>query len=411
VIVTSCRACGSPLDFRFVDLGQMPLANAYLSAEKLGQPEPRYPLRAMVCTTCFLVQLDVAVDPALLFCHYAYFSSTASSWVGHARAFVELAISRLGLGPSSQVVEVASNDGYLLQHFVARGIPVLGIEPAQNVAQVAAQRGIPTESRFFGAALADDLVSRGRAADLVIANNVLAHVPDVQDFASGLRQLLKPDGVLTVEFPHLVSLIRNVQFDTIYHEHYSYLSLYAVEAIFSRQGIEVFDVEEQPTHGGSLRVWAHRRDGPARNRGSGLEACRALERAQHIHQPAGYEGFQAKVERVRDELRRYLAQAKRGGRRVAGYGAAAKGNTLLNFAGVTTADIEFVADRSEHKQGLYLPGSHVPVVAPERVREARPDDLLILAWNLRDEIRESMAFIRDWGGRFLVPIPSIEVLG
>ncbi len=403
----ACRFCGAPLTRTFVDLGETPLANAYL--ETSDQPDPRFPLHARVCSACRLVQVDAVATPEHIFGHYAYFSSYSASWVEHARRFCAAMVARFSLSDDSQVVEVASNDGYLLRHFVAVGIPALGIEPAANVAEAARAIGVPTEAIFFGLETAKELRERGRAADLLVGNNVLAHVPDINDFVAGLAHLLKAEGVLSVEFPHLLRLMAEVQFDTIYHEHFCYLSLLAVERVFAAHGLRVFDVEELPTHGGSLRVLACRKEA-SHAEGDGLARVRADEAAAGLDGDAAYEGFEDKVRAVRDSLLAFLAEAKAEGRRVAAYGAAAKGNTLLNYCGVTADDIEFVVDRSPHKQGHLLPGSRIPVHDPSRLAEAKPDYILILPWNLKDEIMAQASEVISWGGRFVVPIPQTTVL-
>ncbi|MCB2013675.1 MAG: class I SAM-dependent methyltransferase [Sphingobium sp.] len=406
----TCRFCDAPVTQPFVDLGSTPLANAYLTQAQLSEPEPRYPLRAFVCGECWLVQADSFVPPEDIFSHYAYFSSFSDSWVEHARRFTVMARERFGLDASSQVIEVASNDGYLLKHFVAAGVPVLGIEPAANVAEAARQVGVPTEARFFGRGTAQDLVGRGLSADLVIGNNVLAHVPDINDFVGGLAFVLKPDGVVSLEFPHLLRLIEGVQFDTVYHEHFYYLSLLAVETIFAAHGLRIFDVEELPTHGGSLRIMACRSTSSAHETGAGVAKVRADERAAGFDRIETYAAFQSRVVPVKTGLLAFLEQAAREGKSVAAYGAAAKGNTLLNFSGVNTDQIDYVVDRNPVKQGHYLPGSHLPVLPPERIMETRPDYLLILPWNIRDEVMASMAGIRQWGGRFVVAVPELTVL-
>ncbi|MCP8940096.1 class I SAM-dependent methyltransferase [Alsobacter sp. SYSU M60028] len=404
----ACRFCSAPLTRTFVDLGETPLANSYLRAEQLGRPEPRYPLHARVCSRCRLVQVDAVATPEHIFSDYAYFSSTSASWVAHARRFAEGAMRRWGLGPESRVVEVASNDGYLLRHFVEFGVPVLGVEPAANVAEAARKAGVPTETAFFGRDTARRLRQAGYAADLTVANNVLAHVPDIDDFAAGFAELLKPGGVASFEFPHLLRLIEGVQFDTIYHEHFSYLSLLAAERIFAAHGLRAFDVEELPTHGGSLRLsLCH--EAAAHRPTPGLAKVRADEAAAGLDGDAAYEGFTPRVEKVRDDLLAFLRTAKAEGRRVAAYGAAAKGNTLLNYCGVDGALIDYVVDLSPHKQGLYLPGSHLPILPPSRIAETKPDYVLILPWNLREEIMRQMAHVADWGGRFVVAVPRLTV--
>lgn len=404
-----CRFCGAPLRHDFVDLGKTPLANSYLTKEQVAQGlDASFPLHARVCESCFLVQVDAPVSPQAIFSDYAYFSSYSDSWVAHARRYAETMIGRFGLGPQSLVVEVASNDGYLLQHFVARGVPVLGVEPAANVAEVARAKGVATEVAFFGRETARALAARGCAADLTAANNVLAHVPDIGDFVAGFAEILKPEGVSTFEFPHLLNLIRELQFDTIYHEHFSYLSLVAVERVLEACGLRAFDVERLSTHGGSLRLFVCRK-GARHAATPRLEEARADERAAGLDRIEGYAGFAEKVDGVKAGFLAFLARAKAEGKTVAAYGAAAKGNTFLNVCGVTAKDIVCVYDRSAAKQGRFLPGSHVPVQAPETIARTKPDYLLILPWNLREEIVAQMAEIRDWGGRFVTAVPEIRV--
>lgn len=403
-----CRSCGTPLERTFVDLGSSPLANSFLEQDQLHEPEIWYPLRVFVCTDCWLVQLPDHVDSAEIFSRYAYFSSVSMSWVEHARRFAETAIERLRLHAASRVVEAASNDGYLLQHFARHGIAVLGIEPAANVAEEARRRGIPTEVCFLGRGTAATLRERGVAADLLVANNVLAHVPDLHDFVGGLEILLAPGGTLTLEFPHLLRLIDGVQFDTIYHEHFSYFSFHTAERVLSAHGIEVYDVEELTTHGGSLRVWAGRR-GEIPATSDRVADLRQRERLRGVEDLSLYQEFGHRVERVRHDLLEFLLQARKEGKRVLAYGAPAKGNTLLVYSGVRTDLVSFTVDRSPHKQGRYLPGSRLPILPPDAVFEVRPDFLLILPWNLREEIVEQMGAIREWGGRFLIPLPQLEI--
>jgi SAM-dependent methyltransferase len=406
-----CRFCGTPLTHTFLDLGRQPLSNSYLSAQELATGTERsYPLHTRVCHNCFLVQADDAVPADAIFDGaYAYFSSYSTSWVDHARRYAEAMKARFGLRPDSLVIEVASNDGYLLQHFVAMGVPVLGIEPTANTAEAARARGVRTEVTFFNAQTGRTLAARGDRADLIAANNVLAHVPDIGDFVAGFREALKDEGVLTFEFPHLLKLIELVQFDTIYHEHYSYLSLLTVERVLAANGLRAFDVELLPTHGGSLRLFCALSDS-RREETDALRALRATEQAAGLDRIETYAGFTPRVEAVRDSFLAFLAAAKADGRRVAAYGAAAKGNTFLNYCGTTTADIEAVFDASLAKQGRFLPGSHLPILAPAQVAEVRPDDLVILPWNLKDEITTQMAFIREWGGRFVIASPETRIL-
>jgi 2-polyprenyl-3-methyl-5-hydroxy-6-metoxy-1,4-benzoquinol methylase len=407
----ACRFCKTPLTHTFVDLGNQPLSNSYLTAAQLAAgTEQTYPLHARVCHRCFLVQVDDVVPADAIFDDaYAYFSSYSTSWVEHARRYAVAMKGRFGLGPDSRVIEVASNDGYLLQHFVAMDVPVLGIEPTANTAQAAIARGVPTEVRFFNVASGKDLAQRGLRADLMAANNVLAHVPDIGDFVGGFREALKDDGVVTFEFPHLLKLIELVQFDTIYHEHYSYLSLVTVEQVLAANSLRPFDVERLSTHGGSLRLFCCHAVASHRET-EALGALRAEERAAQLDRIEGYAGFTPRCEAVRDGFRSYLAEAKAAGRKVAAYGAAAKGNTFLNYCGTTADDIVASFDANPAKQGRFLPGSHVPIFAPAAVAEIRPDDLVILPWNLKDEIMGQTAFIRDWGGRFVIASPEVQVL-
>ena len=406
----ACRSCARPLTHTFVDLGETPLANAFLSEADLARPERRYPLHARVCGNCFLVQLEGVVPAEEIFSEYAYFSSYSESWVEHARRFAEMARARFGLGRESQVVEVGSNDGYLLRQFVEAGIPALGVEPAANVAAAAEVAGVPTLVRFFGLDTAREIVTRGKPADLVVGNNVLGHVPDLNDFVAGLAALVRPSGVISMEFPHLLRLIEEVQFDTIYHEHFSYFSLHAVDAVFARHGLRLFDVETLPTHGGSLRIFACRADNAAHREAKGLAAVRAQESAAGLDRLETYAGYATRVAAAKDLLLAFLRTAEREGKTVVAYGAAAKGSTLLNTCGVGRELIAYVVDVSPYKQGRYMPGSRLPIHSPDRLAVTRPDYVLILPWNLRDEITDKMAHVREWGGRFVVPIPRTEVL-
>jgi SAM-dependent methyltransferase len=406
----ACRFCGTALKYSFVDLGMSPLCESYVPADRLDAMEPFYPLHALVCHECLLVQLGEYVAPEDIFSEYAYFSSYSDSWVEHARRYAHRMIADLHLGADSLVVEVASNDGYLLQHFVEQGVPVLGIEPAANVARVAEGKSIPTLVRFFGRQLARELAAQGRRADLVVGNNVLAQVPDLNDFVEGLATILKPSGTLTLEFPHLLRLIEGNQFDTIYHEHFSYFSLHTAERLLAAHGLVLFDVEELPTHGGSLRVHAGRRDGPARPASARLERVRADERQAGLTTLQGHDGFAPRVAEAKWRLVEFLIGARRCGRTIVGYGAPGKGNTLLNYCGIRTDLVEFVVDRNPYKQGKFLPGTRIPIHAPDRLREARPDYVLILPWNLEREIVAQLAYVREWGGRFVVPIPTVRVI-
>ena len=404
-----CRLCGAELIRSFVDLGSTPLANSYLTAEQVAQGrECSYRLHARVCDACLLVQVDETVPADAIFsADYAYFSSISSSWVAHARRYAETMIERFGLGPRSLVMEVASNDGYLLQHFLARGVAVLGIEPAANVAAVAIGLGIPTEVMFFNADSAKSLAARHGHADLIAANNVLAHVPDLRGFVAGFFEILQPQGVATFEFPHLLNLIRQVQFDTIYHEHYSYLSLLVVERVLAGAGLRVFDVEQLPTHGGSLRVFCCRA-GAARAVRPRVTELEALEAAAGLDRPEAYDAMAPKVAAVVRAFRKFVAAGKIGGRRLAAYGAAAKGNTFLNACGMTASDLVCVADRSQAKQGRLIPGSHLPVVTPEELEKIRPDDVVILPWNIADEIAAELQPLRAAGCRFWVAVPELR---
>jgi len=407
--LSTCRFCGDFLTRVFLDLGASPLANSYLTTRDLTLPEPFFPLRVFVCDACLLVQLPEAERPEQIFSDYAYFSSYSDSWLAHAESFAAMAVERFGLGPTSRVVEVASNDGYLLRFFHQRKIPVLGIEPAANVARAAEELGIPTLVRFFSKALGEELAAGGQRADLLVGNNVLAHVPELNDFVAGLTAALKPTGVLTMEFPHLLQLIAENQFDTIYHEHYSYFSATVVQMIFDTHGLVLFDVEELPTHGGSLRVYAHRKDGPQREISPAVGELLARETAVGLTELAGHDGFAPRVQKVKRDLLRFLLTAQEEGRQVVGYGAPAKGNTLLNYCGIREDLLTYTVDRSPHKQNHYLPGVRIPIHAPERILKTRPDYVLILPWNLKKEIVEQMREIRTWGGQFVVAVPHLEV--
>lgn len=409
-VLPRCRFCDTELRHTFVDLGMSPLANAYLEPSELRAEEPFYPLHAFVCEECLLVQLEVFESREGIFSEYAYFSSYSDSWLRHAEEYVRRVTDRLGLGENSFVLELASNDGYLLQYFREQGVPVLGVEPARNVAEVANERGIPTVVEFFGRDLAHRLVQERGPADLVIGNNVLAHVPDLNDFVGGIGAMLAPDGVVTMEFPHLMKLIQESQFDTIYHEHFSYFSFGTVEKVFARHGMVLFDVEEVPTHGGSLRIYGRPEGNGSRPVEPRVEELKAREAREGLDRLEAYLSFEERAKRVKRRLLSFLVEAKEQGKSIVGYGAAAKGNTLLNYCGVRTDFVDYVADRSPHKQGRYLPGTHIPIHGPERVAETRPDYVLILPWNLKDEITESMGYIREWGGQFVVPIPEVEIL-
>jgi SAM-dependent methyltransferase len=405
----SCRHCGTPLSTTFVDLGETPLCESFLTEEQLAEPEPSYPLHAMVCGNCFLVQVDEFVAPELIFDDYAYYSSYSTAWLEHARQYVEMAIDRFALDSGSNVVEIASNDGYLLQYFVAHGIPSLGIEPAANVAAEAEARGVPTRVEFFDLALAEKMASDGYLADLVIGNNVLAQVPNLNDFVAGVAALLAPGGVATFEFPHLVRLIEENQFDTIYHEHFSYFSLTTVQRVFAAAGLSVFDVEELWTHGGSLRIFLRHEHDESMPVQPAVNDLLERERAFGITDLSTYTVFGERVEAIRDRLVSFLQERKAAGASIAIYGAAGKGNTLLNYCGIGTQIVDYACDRNPYKHGRYTPGTHIPIYPPERIAETKPDYVLILPWNLKEEIMEQLAPVRSWGGRFVVPIPDVQI--
>lgn len=393
-----------------VDLGMSPLSNAFLNSEQLHHMEPFYPLRAMVRESDFLVQLDHFAEPENIFHDYAYFSSYSDSWLAHAKAYVDMAAERFKLDAQSQVIELASNDGYLLQYFVEEEIPVLGIEPAANVAAVAQEKGIPTLVQFFGVDTADTLARNDQQADLLIGNNVLAHVPDLDDFIGGMKIVLKADGVLTMEFPHILQLIQNNQFDTIYHEHFSYFSFLTVEKLFALHGLTLFDVEELPTHGGSLRIYgchSERADTAISER---VIQLRSKELQAGLDCLETYLDFGRQVQKTKRQLLQFMIAAKEEGKTIVGYGAPAKGNTLLNYCGIRSDLLTYTVDRSPHKQGLFLPGTHIPIYTPQKISETKPDYVLILPWNLKNEIMAQMAYIREWGGQFVAPIPEVEVL-
>jgi hypothetical protein len=404
-----CRLCGAELTRTFVDLGMSPLCESYVPEARLDDPETFYPLHVRLCENCLLVQLPAYVSGEEIFSDYAYFSSYSDSWVAHARRYAETMIGRLGLTGDSLVTEVASNDGYLLRHFKAAGIPVLGVEPAANVAEAARARGIPTEVQFLGADTGRQIAERHGQADLVAANNVFAHVPDIRGFAAGLRALVKDDGLVTLEFPHLLRLIERRQYDTIYHEHFSYLSLLTSSRALETAGLRVVDVEELDTHGGSLRVHAR----PADGAGEPTERVKGVltaEEAAGLHTVEGHQEFAPAVLKIKSDLLDFLISAARDGRSVAGYGAPGKGNTLLNHCGIRSDLLAYTVDRSPVKQGKYLPGTHIPIYAPERLAQTRPDYILVLPWNLRQEISSQLGYVRSWGGRLVFPIPELEIV-
>jgi SAM-dependent methyltransferase len=407
--MATCRFCRTPLSHTLIDLGMSPLCESFLALEQLNQMEPFYPLHVHVCDRCFLVQVEQYVAPDHIFTEYAYFSSYSDSWLRHASGYVDMITDRLGLGATHRVVELGSNDGYLLQYFVRKGIPVLGVEPARNVAAAAVAKGVPTVSRLFGRETARDLVAEGHGADLIAGNNVLAQVPDVNDFVGGIAILLKPGGTVTIEFPHLERLMDENQFDTIYHEHFSYFSFSTAERIFAAHGLTLFDVEELPTHGGSLRIYARHAADTARPVTERAHALRAREELGGFNRLERYASFTEQVHETKCRLLDFLIAAKRQGKSVVGYGAPGKGNTLLNYCGIRTDFLEYTVDRNPYKHGKYTPGTHIPIHPPERIAETRPDYVLILPWNLKDEIMEQMAGIRAWGGQFVVPIPDVKV--
>ena len=406
----TCRSCGSTrLDTVFADLGTQPPANSYLRSLAEAASEYAFPLRAVVCADCLLVQVDTDVPREQLFFDYAYFSSFSDSWLRHAKAYSEMAINRFGLGPSSFVVEVASNDGYLLQNFVAAGIPCLGIEPSSTVALAAQRRGVPTEMVFLDRSTADALVAKHTSADLLIANNVWAHVPDLNSFTAAIARLLRPEGILTIELQHLLPLMQHTEFDTIYHEHYTYLSLLSAERLLARHGLKVFEVEELPTHGGSLRYYIVPSSRTDVVEGEGLIRMRAAENAFGLGELDTYKTFAPQIAPCRDGLRRFLAEAKARRKKVAAYGAAAKGSTLLNYCGINSDHIAMVADRNTYKQGRLLPGSHIPILPPSALRELRPDYVLILAWNFRDEVMQQLCDLRRCGTKFVTAVPTLQI--
>jgi SAM-dependent methyltransferase len=404
-----CRFCGTPLEHTFVDLGMSPLCQSFVSADHLNHTEPFYPLNVYVCGKCFLVQLQEYVAPQNIFSDYLYFASYSDTWLAHVKAYTDKMVQRFPINENSLVVEIASNDGYLLQYFVQKRVPVLGIEPAANVAAVAMQKGIPSLVKFFNSDTARELVAKGQRADLLLGNNVLAHVPDINNFVAGMKILLKPAGVITMEFPHLMRLMEENQFDTIYHEHFSYLSFCTVEKIFAAHGLTLFDVEELPTHGGSLRIYARHEDDKAKPVEPSVTELRAREQAAGFGKLETYSRFAEQVKETKRKLLEFLIRAKQNGKTIVGYGAPGKGNTLLNYCGIRTDFIDYTVDRSPHKQGMFLPGTRIPVFSPDRIRETRPDYLLILPWNLKDEIMRQNSYIREWGGQFVVPIPEVAV--
>jgi SAM-dependent methyltransferase len=405
-----CRFCDTPLHFTFVDLGMSPLCQTVIREEQSNAMEPFYPLRTYVCDECFLVQLEEYVTPADIFTEYAYFSAYSDSWLAHASRYVDMISERLGLDEKSSVVELASNDGYLLQYFVKRGIPALGIEPAANVAKAAEERGVKTVVDFFGADLARKLVSEGHSANLILGNNVLAQVPDINSFVEGIKILLAPGGVVTIEFPHLLQLMNQNQFDTIYHEHFSYFSFATTAKIFAAHGMTLFDVEELPTHGGSLRIYGRHTDDESKPMTARAKELLEREASAGLGGLEAYRQFREQVEATKRDLLEFLIEKRREGKSIIGYGAPGKGNTLLNYCGIRTDFLEYTVDRNPYKQGTYLPGTHIPVHDPEKIAETKPDYILILPWNLKDEISAQLAYTAEWGAQLVVPIPRVQVL-
>ncbi len=407
----NCRFCGGPLDKPFLDLGKTPLANSNLKPSDLSREEPFFPLRVFFCKKCFLVQLaDINASDHIFNDEYAYFSSYSASWLKHAKEYTDLVVKRFGFDHKSLVAEVASNDGYLLQYFNEKNIPVLGIEPSGNCAEVAIKKGIPTLVKFFGVSTAKELISSGKAADLLLGNNVLAHVPHLNDFVEGIRIALKPEGILTMEFPHLLRLLSEGQFDTIYHEHFSYFSFSVVEKVFAKHGLVLFDVEELPTHGGSLRIYGRHAANKKLKISERVQELKEREECHGLNKEKTYSDFAFKVTRVRQGLLEFLQEAKASGKTVVGYGAPAKGNTLLNYCGVGTDLIQYTVDLSPHKQNLLLPGSHLPIYHPDKIRETKPNYILILPWNIKEEIMKQMKYVREWGAKFAIPIPELKIL-
>ena len=404
-----CRFCGSELNQNFVDLGMSPLSNSYLNAEQINQKEPFYPLHVFVCNNCLLVQLEEFESPQNIFTNYAYFSSYSKTWLDHAQEYVNMMISRFGFDEKSQIIEIASNDGYLLQYFKEKKIPILGIEPAVNVGEIAEKKGIPTIFKFFGTETAKKLANSDKKADLLLGNNVLAHVPNLNDFVKGLKILLKPNGVITMEFPHLLQLIQQNQFDTIYHEHFSYFSFLVVQKIFSSHQLTIFDVDEISTHGGSLRIYAKHEENQELKVSENILKLIKKEYEFGLDKIITYSNFQKKVELLKQQICKFFISIKKEGKTIIGYGAPAKGNTLLNYCEIGNEVINYTVDKNPHKQGLFLPGTHIPIESPEKIKITKPDYILILPWNLKDEIIQQIDFIREWGGKFVTVIPEVRI--
>lgn len=404
-----CRFCNTELSNTFVDLGMSPLANSYIKPEGVNKGESFYPLHTYVCSSCFLVQLEEFESPEGIFSDYAYFSSYSTSWLEHCKVYTEKVADRFHLNKESQVIEIASNDGYLLQYFKEKGVPVLGIEPAKNVAVEAEKKGIKTITEFFGENLVNELVSKGIEADLLIGNNVIAHVPNINDFVKGMKKILKPSGIITLEFPHLLNLIEKNQFDTIYHEHFSYISIIALSSILKEHGLEIFDIEKLPTHGGSLRVYAKHVENKDISETINVNGILAEEKAYGFDKIETYTSFNEKVKEIKRNILKFLIDLKNQNKTIVGYGAPAKGNTLLNYCGMGTDFIDYTVDLSPHKQGMYLPGTHISIYSPDKIKETKPDYVIILPWNLKNEIMNQMCYIKEWGGKFITLIPDIEV--
>ena len=406
----NCRFCHTSLKNLFISLGKSPLSNAYLKEVDLQKKEPVYPLDVYVCSQCFLVQLDAFESPQNIFSDYAYFSSYSETWLKHAKHYVNQMMERFDFNKGSRVVEIASNDGYLLQYFLEKGIDVLGIEPAVNVAEKAKEKGVPTETVFFGVETAQKLVRKNKKADLLLGNNVLAHVPDLNDFVEGLKIILKPEGIITMEFPHLKCLMDHRQFDTIYHEHFSYFSFLTVQNIFERHGLVIFDVKQLTTHGGSLRIYGQHKDSNKHIVSNRVSELIKMEREEGFGTLNKYRHFAEDVRQLKKDIQRFFMKVKQDGKTVVGYGAPAKGNTLLNYCAIQSDMMKYTVDKSPYKQGLFLPGSHIPIYHPDKIKEARPDYIFILPWNIKEEIMEQLYFIKEWGGQFVVPVPCVEVM-
>jgi len=406
----TCRFCNKTTNQIFIELGMLPLSNSFLNSEMIHQTESVYPLRVFFCKNCFLVQIEEFETPEKIFTNYAYFSSYSETWLNHAKNYVDMMIEKFGIERKNLVIEIASNDGYLLQYFKKKNIPILGIEPAVNVAKSATIKGIPTITKFFNEALARELIQQGKQADLIIGNNVIAHIPNLNDFVKGLKILLSTRGIITIEFPHLLQLMKNNQFDTIYHEHFSYYSFFVIQKIFSYHNLIIFDVEKLTTHGGSLRIFVRHPENSNLKISDNVNKILEEEKKYKLNEIATYENFSDKAKLIKKNLSEFLISVKNDNKKIVCYGAAAKGNTLLNYCGIDTDLIEYVVDRNPHKQGLFLPGSHIPIKDPDKIRETKPDYILITVWNLQDEIMKQISFIREWGGKFIIPIPEVKIL-